>query len=91
MVTVKFKGHYLGAAVIPLVRNIAPRCAQAEDELLAFLLINTRTLTTGRILRSDVPPNRLSEDELIEFWCDEHMTGDDISDPVVLPEGWHRW
>lgn len=45
----------------------------AEDDLLAFLLIHTWTLTTGRILRSDVPPSQLSEDELIDFWADDHM------------------
>ncbi len=49
-------------------------CSQAEENLLAFLLIHTWTLTTGRILRSDVPPAQLSEDELIAFWADDHIS-----------------
>ncbi|MGE5289358.1 MAG: hypothetical protein ACM3ML_19595 [Micromonosporaceae bacterium] len=49
------------------------RHAQAEDDLLAFLLIHTWTLTTGRVLRSDVPPSQLSEEELIAFWADDHI------------------
>jgi hypothetical protein len=52
------------------VRLRARRHSQAEDDLLVFLLINTWTLTTGRTLRSDVPPAQLTEDELIEFWAD---------------------
>ncbi len=51
----------------------APRQAQAEDELLAFLLIHTWTLLTGRVLRSDVAPAQLSEEELIAFWADDHI------------------
>lgn len=51
----------------------ASRHGRAEDDLLAFLLINTWTLITGRILRSDVPPTQLSEDELIAFWADDHI------------------
>jgi hypothetical protein len=47
--------------------------ATSEDELLAFLLIKTWTLATGRVLRSDVPPSQLSEDELIAFWADDHI------------------
>jgi hypothetical protein len=49
------------------------RHSQAEDDLLAFLLIHTWTLTTGRVLRSDVPPAQLSEEELIDFWADDHI------------------
>lgn len=55
----------------------AARNAQSEDELLALLLINTWTLTTGRILRSDVPPQQLRADELIEFWADDDTASAD--------------
>ncbi len=48
---------------------------QAEDDLLAFLLISTWMLITGRTLRSDVPPGQLSESELIEFWADGAAAG----------------
>lgn len=43
----------------------------SDDELIARLLIHTWTLTTGKTLRSDVPPHELAEDELIEFWSDD--------------------
>ena len=43
----------------------------SDDELIARLLIHTWTLTTGKTLRSDVPPHELSEDELIGFWSDD--------------------
>jgi hypothetical protein len=43
-----------------------------EDELLARVLITSWSLTTGRTLR-DVPPQSLTEDELISFWADDHI------------------
>jgi hypothetical protein len=43
-----------------------------EDELLARVLITSWSLTTGRTLRS-VPPQSLTEDELISFWADDHV------------------
>lgn len=46
-----------------------------DDELLARLLIHTRMLTTGRTLR-DVPPDELTEQELIDFWADDHLSSD---------------
>ena len=50
-----------------------------EDELLARVLITSWSLTTGRTLRG-VPPQTLTEDELISFWADDHSpaprTGD---------------
>jgi len=53
----------------------------SNDDLVAFLLINTWALTTDRRLRSDVRPWELPESELIEFWTDDHLwpvdTGDD--------------
>lgn len=49
----------------------AYRDAQDDDDLMARLLITSWTLTTGRTLPRDVPPARLSRDELIEFWADD--------------------
>jgi hypothetical protein len=46
----------------------------ADDELLARLLITSWTLATGRTLRAGVPPQLLSEDELISFWADDQIT-----------------
>ena len=45
----------------------------SEDELIAELLIRTWTLTTGKTLRYEVPLNELTEEELIDFWTDEHF------------------
>jgi hypothetical protein len=43
-----------------------------EDELLARVLITSWSLATGRTLRG-VPPQWLTEDELISFWADDHV------------------
>jgi hypothetical protein len=43
----------------------------SEDEILARLLIINWALATGRTLRADVPPQLLTEEELITFWADE--------------------
>ena len=43
-----------------------------EDELLARVLITSWSLTTGRTLRC-VPPQALTEEELISFWADDHI------------------
>ena len=43
----------------------------SDDELVARLLIHTWTLTTGKTLRCDVPPQELAEEELIDFWSEE--------------------
>lgn len=50
-----------------------PYIAVTDDDLVARLLVDTWTLTTGRVLRSDVPPQDLTEQELIEFWADDHF------------------
>jgi hypothetical protein len=42
-----------------------------DDELLARVLITSRSLTTGRTLRAGVPPQWLTEEELISFWADD--------------------
>ena len=43
-----------------------------HDELLARVLITSWSLATGRTLRA-VPPQSLTEDELISFWADDHI------------------
>jgi len=43
-----------------------------EDELLGRVLITSWSLTTGCTLRG-VPPQSLTEDELIGFWADDHI------------------
>jgi hypothetical protein len=43
-----------------------------HDELLARVLITSWSLATGRTLRG-APPQFLSEDELINFWADDHI------------------
>jgi hypothetical protein len=40
------------------------------EQMLALTLITTWALATGRNLRSDVPPDQLTREELIEFWAD---------------------
>ena len=45
----------------------------SDDELLVLLLIDTWTLITGKMLRRDVPPQELTEEELIQFWSDDHL------------------
>ena len=44
-----------------------------EDDLLARVLITSWSLTTGRTLRG-VPPQTLTQDELISFWADDHIS-----------------
>jgi hypothetical protein len=43
----------------------------SDDELIARLLIDIWTLTTGKTLPCDVPPDELTEEELIDFWSDD--------------------
>jgi hypothetical protein len=64
----------LGALGARLSRPITPRVipSDGEDALLARVLITSWSLATGRTLRSDVPPQQLTEDELIAFWADDH-------------------
>ncbi len=42
-----------------------------EDVLLARVLTTSWSLATGRRLRVGVPPELLTEDELISFWADD--------------------
>lgn len=43
---------------------------RCEDDLIAYTLIQIWALTTGRVLRDDLPPDLLTEEELIAFWAD---------------------
>jgi hypothetical protein len=60
--------------------SMGPR---SDDELIAYLLIRTWMLNTGRVLRSDVPPHDLTEQELVDFWADGLMTAGPAPDPVL--------
>jgi hypothetical protein len=44
-----------------------------DDELLALVLIATWTARTGRLLPTGVPPEKLTEQELIDFWADDQL------------------
>ena len=47
-----------------------PDPRRSDDELIAYMLIRIWALMTGRSMRRDVSPDRLSEEELIDFWAD---------------------
>jgi len=54
----------------------AIECAAAPapdvaDEQLAGLLVRMWSLASGRMMRRDVSPDQLTEDELIGFWADD--------------------
>lgn len=44
---------------------------EPDDEFLAAVLIHMWALASGRTLRRDVPPDQLSDEELIDFWADD--------------------
>jgi len=44
---------------------------RADDELIGALLVRMWMLASGRELRTDVPPDQLTEEELIRFWADD--------------------
>lgn len=53
-------------------RGIDPsHTLHTDDDVLAAVLIRMWSLASGRILRSDVRPDQLAEDELIRFWADD--------------------
>jgi hypothetical protein len=58
------------APKIPKHDYAMPYVPLSDDEQIIQLLSQTWTLTTGRVLRSDVPPQELTEQELIDFWTD---------------------
>ncbi|ACY96549.1 MULTISPECIES: hypothetical protein [Thermomonospora] len=43
---------------------------RSDDDLIAYTLAVLWALTTGRALRTDVPPRQWHERELIDFWSD---------------------
>jgi hypothetical protein len=47
--------------------------ADADDELLALLLITSWALATGRTMPAGISPQLLSAEELISFWADDHI------------------
>jgi hypothetical protein len=50
---------------------LAEQHPTADDRHLAAMYICLWSLASGRRLRDDVPPEQLSEDELIAFWADD--------------------
>jgi hypothetical protein len=46
---------------------------RSDDELILYTLIQIWALITGRVLRGDVSPEQLPDDELIGFWADPTM------------------
>jgi hypothetical protein len=58
--------------------------ADPDDELLTMLYVGTWMLRTGRVLRQDIPPHELSEEELIAFWADDRVTEGDATPPGGL-------
>lgn len=49
----------------------SPDVPDSYDDLLAKLLVHSWMVATGRTLRADVPPRKLSAAELIDFWADD--------------------
>lgn len=45
--------------------------ARDDDVQLARLLVRMWALVSGRTVRMDVPPDQLTEDELMLFWADD--------------------
>jgi hypothetical protein len=45
-----------------------------DDELLALILIATWASRTGRLLPVGVPPEGLTEQDLIDFWADDQQS-----------------
>jgi hypothetical protein len=67
-----------GHSSVPTAENperdhAMPYVPLTDDDLVARLLIHTWMLTTGRTLRSDIQPHELAEEELINFWADDHL------------------
>lgn len=63
----------IGAIPHPDVPAWAFEAGHGEDQSLACLLITKWALLTGRTLRTDVPLDLLSAEELISFWADREM------------------
>lgn len=72
----------------------ATRSDDSDDHVLAAVLIRMWALASGRTLRSDVPPDQLSEEELIAFWADD-MTAPvgrhaKPGNPSRTPRAWYQ-
>ena len=64
-------------------RRISVRAVYAdEDALLARILITSWSLATGRTLRAGVPPQSLTEQELISFWADDVIGIASLTEPA---------
>lgn len=50
---------------------IASAAEPQDDAQLARLLVRMWVLASGRTVRMDVPPDQLTEDELMLFWADD--------------------
>ena len=70
-----------GANAYPRISVRAVRHAN-EDALLARLLITSWSLATGRTLRAGVPPQSLTEEELISFWADDVIGIASLTEPA---------
>ncbi|XRQ10296.1 hypothetical protein ACN3XK_05160 [Actinomadura welshii] len=71
----------------------APLATRSDDEHLAFLLVTTWSLRTGRRLRH-APPEQLTEAELLEFWSDPEYGRSPAApapaEPTALPRAQRR-
>jgi hypothetical protein len=66
-----FAARSAGQDMASAVSSEPHAAAVADDDVLAAVLIRMWSLASGRILRSDVPPNQLTEEDLIRFWADD--------------------
>ena len=75
-------------------RATGPAAEPEDDDVqLARLLVRMWSLASGRTVRTDVPPDQLTEDELMLFWADDFSVscGRHAAGPgqqaVVAPRG----
>jgi hypothetical protein len=58
-----------------------------DDEFIAQLLIDTWTLATGRKLRPGVSPQDHLDQELMDFWSDDHLWPPEDDHADAQPSG----
>ena len=64
-------------------RRISVRAVHADEgALLARVLITSWSMATGRTLRAGVPPQSLTEEELIGFWADDVIGIASLTEPA---------
>jgi hypothetical protein len=51
--------------------TVSEPASEPDDGQLAALLVRMWSLASGRTVRTDVPPDQLTEEELISFWADD--------------------